>query len=142
MQENVAKQKADQVKQLRRKSTSAIALSAQSDMNILGLTGILIESASSSDLSGQHSGAEEKKPPQELDGAAAAAVPPPGASPRPRKKWEYFEIGDHPKAISDKKLQQLKSKYQRRNTEPAVLAAERDREGWRTRAMHFPIPTY
>ncbi len=32
------------------------------------------------------------------------------------KNWDYFEI-DHPKAISDKKLQQLKAKYLRRRTE-------------------------
>ena len=37
------------------------------------------------------------------------------------KNWEYFEIDDHPKAISDKKLQQLKAKYQRRKTESSVL---------------------
>ena len=37
------------------------------------------------------------------------------------KNWyyEYFEI-DHPKAISDKKLQQLKSKYLRRRTEGSI----------------------
>merc|ERR1712088_1233160 len=33
-----------------------------------------------------------------------------------QKKWDYFEI-DHPKAISDKKLQQLKAKFSRRRTE-------------------------
>ena len=35
------------------------------------------------------------------------------------KNWDYFEI-DHPKAISDKKLQQLKAKYQRRKTESVL----------------------
>ena len=36
-----------------------------------------------------------------------------------QKNWDYFEI-DHPKAISDKKLQQLKSKYLRRRTESSL----------------------
>ena len=35
------------------------------------------------------------------------------------KNWDYFEI-DHPKAISDKKLQQLKTKYLRRRTEGSL----------------------
>ena len=34
-----------------------------------------------------------------------------GPTPERKKTWDYFEI-DHPKAISDKKLQQLKAKYQ------------------------------
>ena len=33
-----------------------------------------------------------------------------------KKNWEYFEI-NHPKAISDQRLQQLKAKYQKRKTE-------------------------
>jgi len=33
-----------------------------------------------------------------------------------KKNWEYFEI-NHPKAISDQRLQQLKAKYQKRRTE-------------------------
>ena len=37
----------------------------------------------------------------------------------PQKNWDYFEI-DHPKAISDKKLQQLKAKYLRRRTEGSL----------------------
>lgn len=36
-----------------------------------------------------------------------------------KKNWDYFEI-DHPKAISDKKLQQLKAKYLRRRTESSL----------------------
>merc|ERR1711953_784099 len=36
-----------------------------------------------------------------------------------QKNWDYFEI-DHPKAISDKKLQQLKAKYLRRRTEGSL----------------------
>merc|ERR1739848_720920 len=36
-----------------------------------------------------------------------------------QKNWDYFEI-DHPKAISDKKLQQLKTKYLRRRTEGSL----------------------
>ena len=36
-----------------------------------------------------------------------------------KKTWDYFEI-DHPKAISEKKLQQLKAKYQRRKTDGSI----------------------
>merc|ERR1739848_134691 len=36
-----------------------------------------------------------------------------------QKNWDYFEI-DHHKAISDKKLQQLKTKYLRRRTEGSL----------------------
>ena len=43
----------------------------------------------------------------------------PEKSPADRKNWDYFEI-DHPKAISDKKLQQLKAKYLRRRTEGSL----------------------
>ena len=42
-----------------------------------------------------------------------------------QKNWDYFEI-NHPKAISDKKLQELKAKYQRRRTEGTLLL-ERDK---------------
>ena len=43
-----------------------------------------------------------------------------------QKNWEYFEI-NHPKAISDKKLQELKAKYARRRTE-GTLVLERDKK--------------
>ena len=33
----------------------------------------------------------------------------------PQKNWDYFESFDHPKAISDRKLQQLKAKFSRRS---------------------------
>jgi hypothetical protein len=36
-----------------------------------------------------------------------------------KKNWEYFEI-NHPKAISDQRLQQLKAKYQKRRTEELI----------------------
>jgi hypothetical protein len=36
-----------------------------------------------------------------------------------KRTWDYFEI-NHPKAISDKKLEQLKAKYTRRNTEACL----------------------
>merc|ERR1719512_515080 len=38
-----------------------------------------------------------------------------------KRTWDYFEI-NHPKAISDKKLEQLKAKYTRRKTEADILA--------------------
>ena len=43
-----------------------------------------------------------------------------------QKNWEYFEI-NHPKAISDKKLEELKAKYARRRTEGS-LNLERDKK--------------
>ena len=39
-----------------------------------------------------------------------------------KKTWDYFEI-NHPKAISDKKLEQLKAKYARRKTETSLQTA-------------------
>jgi len=47
-------------------------------------------------------------------------------SEQKQKNWDYFEIS-HPKAISDKKLQELKAKYQRRRTEGTLLL-ERDKK--------------
>ena len=38
-----------------------------------------------------------------------------------KRTWDYFEI-NHPKAISDKKLEQLKAKYTRRKTEADILS--------------------
>ena len=36
-----------------------------------------------------------------------------------KKNWEYFEI-NHPKAISDQRLQQLKAKYQKKRFEEGL----------------------
>lgn len=44
-----------------------------------------------------------------------------------QKNWDYFEI-DHPKAISDNKLQQLKAKYLRRRTEGQLSIKEENPE--------------
>ena len=40
-----------------------------------------------------------------------------------KRTWDYFEI-NHPKAISDKKLEQLKAKYTRRKTENDILQSK------------------
>ena len=40
-----------------------------------------------------------------------------------KRTWDYFEI-NHPKAISDKKLEQLKAKYTRRKTENDILLSK------------------
>lgn len=40
-----------------------------------------------------------------------------------KRTWDYFEI-NHPKAISDKKLEQLKAKYTRRKTETSLQTKE------------------
>jgi hypothetical protein len=39
-----------------------------------------------------------------------------------KRTWDYFEI-NHPKAISDKKLEQLKAKYTRRKTEACLATS-------------------
>ena len=40
-----------------------------------------------------------------------------------KRTWDYFEI-NHPKAISDKKLEQLKAKYTRRKTEADISSSK------------------
>ena len=44
-----------------------------------------------------------------------------------KRTWDYFEI-NHPKAISDKKLEQLKEKYTRRKTEASLLLEKKKGE--------------
>ena len=44
-----------------------------------------------------------------------------------KRTWDYFEI-NHPKAISDKKLEQLKEKYTRRKTEASLVLQAKDKE--------------
>jgi len=44
-----------------------------------------------------------------------------------KRTWDYFEI-NHPKAISDKKLEQLKEKYTRRKTEASLLLEKKKEE--------------
>ena len=44
-----------------------------------------------------------------------------------KRTWDYFEI-NHPKAISDKKLEQLKEKYTRRKTEASLVLQSKDKE--------------
>ena len=43
-----------------------------------------------------------------------------------KRTWDYFEI-NHPKAISDKKLEQLKEKYTRRKTESALVQQSKEK---------------
>merc|ERR1719239_835312 len=44
-----------------------------------------------------------------------------------KRTWDYFEI-NHPKAISDKRLEQLKEKYTRRKTEASLLLEKKKEE--------------
>merc|ERR1712001_349416 len=44
-----------------------------------------------------------------------------------KRTWDYFEI-NHPKAISDKKLEQLKEKYTRRKTEASLLLEKKEEQ--------------
>jgi hypothetical protein len=45
-----------------------------------------------------------------------------------KRTWDYFEI-NHPKAISDKKLEQLKAKYTRRKTEASLVLQSKAKVG-------------
>ena len=123
-----------ELKLQRRKSTSAIPLKISSDIKTFSHPD---ERKDSSSIDEQCLVSE----PSSLDSNSATtstAIPPPPPPPPPpplpqyssaptkvisknlvkerKKTWEYFEI-DHPKAITDKKLQQLKAKYARRRTE-------------------------
>ena len=60
-----------------------------------------------------------------------------------KRTWDYFEI-NHPKAISDKKLEQLKAKYTRRKTEASILQDKKNvdlREGRVVKARPGVPPT-
>ena len=128
------------LKQLRRKSTSAIFTNPMGDMNILNLTDILIDASTSAQKAADGEAEKEdevkeestegddpeaekvKEEKEEAEKETPVAVPSPvlkrSTSDGPRS-WDYFEI-DHPKAISERKLQQLKAKYQRRKTESTI----------------------
>ena len=54
-----------------------------------------------------------------------------------KRTWDYFEI-NHPKAISDKKLEQLKEKYTRRKTEASLLLEKKKEE--REVSVNPPFP--
>lgn len=129
-----------EVKQLRRKSTSAILTSpaaAAADMSILSLTEILVDSKAANDKKEVVAAPEARASPVvaeptkakaavarvERAPSAASEASAPSAVKTLAKKWDYFEI-DHPKAISDKKLLQLKAKYQRRKTEATIREEE------------------
>lgn len=65
--------------------------------------------------------AEEKHPPGNKGQAYLEKV-------NERKRtWDYFEI-NHPKAISDKKLEQLKAKYTRRKTEGVLVSQSKNEQ--------------
>ncbi|TRY79217.1 hypothetical protein TCAL_05887 [Tigriopus californicus] len=114
----------------RRKSTSAILNAPISDMTILNLNDILLdgpkETVTDKDAKDVKK-TEEDVPKKDSTlnptqtGGTPANVPQTTSTPlgTKAKNWDYFEI-DHPKAISEKKLQQLKAKYLRRKTEASM----------------------
>eukprot|EP00095_Tigriopus_kingsejongensis_P003133 snap_masked-scaffold438_size171652-processed-gene-0.7 protein:Tk03133 transcript:snap_masked-scaffold438_size171652-processed-gene-0.7-mRNA-1 annotation:"death associated protein" len=109
------------LKQQRRKSTSAIFNTPISDMSILSLKEILVEKSSKPSPTEICPPTDESKVPE---GDNASDVPLSSSvsgalKPKRTRNWDYFEI-DHPKAISEKKLQQLKAKYLRRKTESSI----------------------
>ena len=112
--ENLSKEELEaKIKQIRRRSTSAIL---NTELNILNVTSILKET----DANGVNEDDDDDE--ESNDNVFKASSSPSSASSvieRRKKNWEYFEI-DHPKAISDKKLQQLKAKYQRRKTDSSL----------------------
>ena len=97
------------LKSQRRKSTPIL-------INSHHLETLKIEEQINNTLRNHHSEEEEKKddekPEKNLENGDDPAR-------KDQKNWDYFEI-DHPKAISDKKLQQLKAKYLRRRTEGSL----------------------
>ena len=128
-------EEAREERMLRRKSTSAILFNPHSEMNILNLTNILIRPSSKEELAptkededsaeegAKEENSENKEEPKESTApeespkeAEESSDQAPATPSRRRRNWDYFEI-DHPKAISDRKLQQLKEKYLRRKTE-------------------------
>merc|ERR1719266_2625718 len=59
-----------------------------------------------------------------------------------KRTWDYFEI-NHPKAISEKKLEQLKAKYTRRKTEADILSnskSNKDRNDNEKSGTKVPAP--
>ncbi len=138
-------------RQLRRKSTSAILFNPHStDMNILNLTNILIESSPSpatvekeeeveENESSKAAKEEEKNPEEELPKEASQGASASNTNNSRSRNWDYFEI-NHPKAISDKKLQQLKEKYLRRKTEAVITITEEGGEEAEQGKKH-PPPT-
>ncbi len=113
-----AKRKRDAMeKAQRRKSTSSLVLSPSSPLESLKIQDILLNRKSDNDsdidkpepeVPEKEKCDEEKEEPKKV------------SAEQMTKKWDYFEMIDHPKAISDKKLQQLKAKYQRRRTEGSL----------------------
>lgn len=116
----------------RRKSTSAILNSPVSEMTILNLKGILLEGPKdnprpSAVVETDAIETPENPPKEESSPKVVLTNKPSTSGPQApsktlgtkAKNWDYFEI-DHPKAISEKKLQQLKAKYLRRKTEASI----------------------
>jgi len=63
---------------------------------------------------------QREKSPEKLSADTTSSTMPKGSYydkvAQRKKNWEYFEI-NHPKAISDQRLQQLKAKYQKKRSE-------------------------
>ena len=63
---------------------------------------------------------QREKSPEKLSSDTTSSTMPKGSYydkvAQRKKNWEYFEI-NHPKAISDQRLQQLKAKYQKKRSE-------------------------
>ncbi len=63
---------------------------------------------------------QREKSPEKLSADITSSTMPKGSYydkvAQRKKNWEYFEI-NHPKAISDQRLQQLKAKYQKKRSE-------------------------
>ena len=63
---------------------------------------------------------QREKSPEKLSSYTTSSTMPKGSYydkvAQRKKNWEYFEI-NHPKAISDQRLQQLKAKYQKKRSE-------------------------
>ena len=100
------------LKSQRRKSTPIL-------INSHHLETMKIEEQINNTLRNHHSEEEEKKDDEKPEKNLEMSHNGDDQARKDQKNWDYFEI-DHPKAISDKKLQQLKTKYLRRRTEGSL----------------------
>ena len=100
------------LKSQRRKSTPIL-------INSHHLETLKIEEQINNTLRNHHSEEEEKKDDEKPEKNLEMSHNGDDQARKDQKNWDYFEI-DHPKAISDKKLQQLKAKYLRRRTEGSL----------------------
>ena len=107
------KRKEALLKSQRRKSTPILLNSH--------IESLKIEEKFNNTLTTKHQQSETEEEEKKDDEPEKASVSAGNADKQDRKNWDYFEFEiDHPKAISEKKLQQLRAKFSRRRTEGSI----------------------